>query len=239
MEYFNWRLQARKACFTWSRIREEKMADLKKLHQAILDGDAKLSAEETARSLEAGIDPLTIITGTMIPAMDEVGRLFECQDYFVPELLLSGRAMKAAMQLLRPLLAKSGAQPAGRIVIGTVKGDLHDIGKNLVASMLEGGGFEVTDLGTDVPPDRFIDAIREKNADIVCLSALLTVTMPAMKTTIEALARAGVRDKVKVLIGGAPVTSQYARDIGADGYGENATAAVALARELRKATLRA
>ncbi len=212
------------------------MTDLKKLHQAILDGNAQLSVEETTRALEAGLDPITIIEGTMIPAMDEVGRLFECQDYFVPELLLSGRAMKSAMQLLRPLLANSGAQPAGRVVIGTVKGDLHDIGKNIVASMLEGGGFEVTDLGTDVPPDRFIDAIRERNADIICLSALLTVTMPAMKTTIEALARAGVRDKVKVLIGGAPVTSQYAREIGADGYGENAPAAVALARKLGKAS---
>jgi 5-methyltetrahydrofolate--homocysteine methyltransferase len=225
--------------FTWSRIREGNMADLKKLHKAILDGDAKLSAEETAQALEAGIDPIAIIEGTMIPAMDEVGRLFECQDYFVPELLLSGRAMKAAMQLLRPLLAKSGAKPAGRVVIGTVKGDLHDIGKNLVGSMLEGGGFEVTDLGTDVSPDSFIDAIREKTADIVCLSALLTVTMPAMKTTIEALERAGVRNKVKVLIGGAPVTQQYAQEIGADGYGENANAAVALARELRKGALRA
>jgi 5-methyltetrahydrofolate--homocysteine methyltransferase len=215
------------------------MADLKKLHQAILDGDAKLSAAETTQALAAGIDPIAIIEGTMIPAMDEVGRLFECQDYFVPELLLSGRAMKAAMQLLRPLLAKSGAQPAGRVVIGTVKGDLHDIGKNLVGSMLEGGGFAVTDLGTDVSPDSFIDAIREKTADIVCLSALLTVTMPAMKTTIEALERAGVRNKVKVLIGGAPVTPQYAREIGADGYGENANAAVALARELSKGALRA
>jgi 5-methyltetrahydrofolate--homocysteine methyltransferase len=214
------------------------MTDLKKLHQAILDGNAQLSADETAGALEAGLDPMTIIEGTMIPAMDEVGRLFECQDYFVPELLLSGRAMKSAMQLLRPLLAKSGAQPAGRVVIGTVKGDLHDIGKNLVASMLEGGGFEVIDLGTDVPPDRFIDAIGEKNADIVCLSALLTVTMPAMKTTIEAFAHAGIRDKVKVLIGGAPVTSQYAREIGADGYGKNAPAAVALARKLGKASLR-
>ena len=212
-----------------------KMDDLKKLYKAILEGNAKVSAEETAQALEAGVDPITIIEGTMIPAMDEVGRLFECQDYFVPELLLSGRAMKAAMQLLRPLLAKGGVQPAGRVVIGTVKGDLHDIGKNLVGSMLEGGGFEVTDLGTDVSSDRFIAAIRETNADIVCLSALLTVTMPAMKTTIEALESAGVRNKVKVLVGGAPVTSQYAREIGADGYGENATAAVALARELGKA----
>ena len=215
------------------------MADLKKLHQAIVDGNATLSAAETARVLEAGLDPITIIEGTMIPAMDEVGRLFECQDYFVPELLLSGRAMKAAMQLLRPLLAKSGAKPAGHVVIGTVKGDLHDIGKNLVGSMLEGGGFDVTDLGTDVSPDRFIDAIQEKAPDIVCLSDLLTVTMPAMKTTIEAFAHAGIRNKVKVLIGGAPVTQQYAQEIGADGYGENANAAVALARELRKGALRA
>ena len=214
------------------------MDDLKELYKAILEGNAKASAEETARAVEAGVDPITIIEGTMIPAMDEVGRLFECQDYFVPELLLSGRAMKAAMELLRPLLAKSGAQPAGRVVIGTVKGDLHDIGKNLVGSMLEGGGFEVTDLGTDVSSDKFIAAIRENNAGIVCLSALLTVTMPAMKTTIEALKSAGVRNKVKVLVGGAPVTSHYAREIGADGYGENATAAVALARELTKAALR-
>jgi len=214
------------------------MDDLKELYKAILEGNAKASAEETARAVEAGVDPITIIEGTMIPAMDEVGRLFECQDYFVPELLLSGRAMKAAMELLRPLLAKSGAQPAGRVVIGTVKGDLHDIGKNLVGSMLEGGGFEVTDLGTDVSSDKFIAAIRENNAGIVCLSALLTVTMPAMKSSIEALKSAGVRNKVKVLVGGAPVTSHYAREIGADGYGENATAAVALARELTKAALR-
>jgi len=168
----------------------------------------------------------------MIPAMDEVGRLFECEEYFVPELLLAGRAMKAALEYLRPLLAASGAKPMGKVIIGTVKGDLHDIGKNLVAAMLEGAGFEVTDLGTDVSPEKFVEAVGTKGANIVCLSALLTVTMPAMKTTVEALRTAGVRDKVKVMIGGAPVTDQYAREIGADSYSENASAAVGSARKL-------
>ena len=139
---------------------------------------------------------------------------------------------KGSLELIRPLLAAQGAEPTGRVVIGTVKGDLHDIGKNLVASMLEGGGFEVIDLGTDVSPEKFVAAVRERNANIVCLSALLTVTMPSMKTTIEALANGGVRDKVKVLVGGAPVTQQYASEIGADGYGENANVAVQLARRL-------
>jgi methylmalonyl-CoA mutase cobalamin-binding domain/chain len=166
----------------------------------------------------------------MIPAMDEVGRLFECEEYFVPELLLSGRAMKAALELIRPMLAARGAEPTGRVVIGTVKGDLHDIGKNLVASMLEGGGFEVVDLGADVPPEKFIEAVRAANANIVCLSALLTVTMPAMRTIIEAMKGAGIREKVKVMVGGAPVTESYAQEIGADGYSENASGAVRLAR---------
>jgi 5-methyltetrahydrofolate--homocysteine methyltransferase len=140
--------------------------------------------------------------------------------------------MKAALELLRPRLAASGVQPEGRVVIGTVKGDQHDIGKNLVTSMLEGAGFEVHDLGADVSPERFIEAVRQYSADIVALSALLTVTIPAMRTTMEALKQAGVRDKVHVMVGGAPVTQAYADDIGADGYSENATAAVALARRL-------
>jgi len=140
--------------------------------------------------------------------------------------------MKSAMELIRPLLAARGAQPVGRVVIGTVKGDLHDIGKNLVASMLEGGGFEVIDLGADVPPEKFVQAVEERNAQIVALSALLTVTVPAMKTTIEALKAAGLRDRVKVMVGGAPVTHKYAEEIGADGYGENASVAVQLARRL-------
>jgi methanogenic corrinoid protein MtbC1 len=172
----------------------------------------------------------------MVPAMDEVGRRFECEDYFVPELLLAGRAMKAALALIQPLLASSGAQPAGRVVIGTVKGDLHDIGKNIVASMLEGGGFEITDLGADVAPEKFVDAVRAKRANLVCLSALLTVTMPSMRTTIEALTAAGLRGQAKIMVGGAPVTQRFADEIGADGYGENAAVAVALARKLAAAS---
>jgi methylmalonyl-CoA mutase cobalamin-binding domain/chain len=168
----------------------------------------------------------------MVPAMDEVGRRFECEEYFVPELLLSARAMKAALELIRPLLAASGAQPAGRIVVGTVKGDLHDIGKNLVASMLEGGGFEVMDLGADVSPEQFVEAVRTTGANLVCLSALLTVTMGSMKSTIDALAAAGLRDQTKIMVGGAPVTQRFAEEIGADGYGESAAVAVSVARKL-------
>ena len=206
------------------------MADLQKLYEAVLNGDQKTSIAVTQEALAAGADPLDLITNYMVPAMDEVGRRFECEDYFVPELLLSARAMKGSLQILRPLLAAQGSQPAGRVVIGTVKGDLHDIGKNLVASMLEGGGFEVVDLGADVSPEKFIAAIKEGGANIVCLSALLTVTMPSMRTTIDALKAAGVRDQVKVLVGGAPVTDQFAKEIGADGYSDNANGAVALAR---------
>jgi 5-methyltetrahydrofolate--homocysteine methyltransferase len=208
------------------------MADLEKLYTAVLEGDAKSSAAITKQALDEGVAPMTLVTDTMVPAMDEAGRRFEAEEYFVPELLLAARAMKAAMALIRPLLVASGAKSAGRVAVGTVKGDLHDIGKNLVASMLEGGGFEVLDLGADVSPEKFIEAVKEKGAQVVCLSALLTVTMPAMKTTIEALKTAGVRGSVKVLVGGAPVTAQYANEIGADGYGENANSAVALTRKL-------
>jgi corrinoid protein of di/trimethylamine methyltransferase len=208
------------------------MAELKKLHDAILTGDLKTAVAITQQAIEEKLDPSELIANTMVPAMAEVGRLFECEEYFVPELLLSARAMKGALELLRPLLAATGAQPAGRVVIGTVKGDLHDIGKNLVASMLEGGGFEVVDLGTDVTPEKFIAALRESNSSILALSALLTTTMLSMKSTIDALKTAGVRDKIKVMIGGAPVTQQFANEIGADGYSENANSAVTLARKL-------
>lgn len=208
------------------------MADLRKLYEAVLNGDNKTSVVITKEAIAEHIDPMELITKHMIPAMDEVGRRFECSDYFVPELLLSARAMKSALELLRPLLAATGAQPVGRVVIGTVKGDLHDIGKNLVASMLEGSGFEVHDLGTDVAPETFIQAVQEHHAHLVCLSALLTVTMPAMEATIAALENAGLRGKVKILVGGAPVTQKYAQQIGADGYGENANTAVTLARRM-------
>lgn len=208
------------------------MADLKKLYDAVLNGDAKTAVAITREAIDEKVDPVELISGTMVPAMDAVGKLYEEEEYFVPELLLSARAMKGCMELLRPLLTACGAKPAGTVAIGTVKGDLHDIGKNLVASLLEGGGFEVIDLGADVSPEKFIETIRERGAQVVCLSALLTVTMPSMKTTIEALEQAGLRDKVKVLVGGAPVTQQFADEIRADGYGESASHAVALARKM-------
>ncbi|MBI3697380.1 MAG: corrinoid protein [Acidobacteria bacterium] len=208
------------------------MTDLAKLHDAILTGDVKTAVAVTKEALAENTDPLELVTRYMIPAMDEAGRRFECEEYFVPELLLAARAMKGSLELIRPLLAARGTEPTGRVVIGTVKGDLHDIDKNLVASLLEGGGFEVIDLGADVAPERFVAAAREKNADFICLSALLTVTMPAMRTTILALKSAGLGGQVRVLVGGAPVTQQYADEIGADGYAPSATTAVALARRL-------
>jgi corrinoid protein of di/trimethylamine methyltransferase len=207
------------------------MEDLKPLYEAVLGGDAKTARTFAEQALAAGVEPLKLVNEAMVPAMDEVGRRFECSEYFVPELLLSARAMKAALELIRPLLAKSGVQPAARVVIGTVKGDLHDIGKNLVAAMLEGGGFEVIDLGVNVTPERFIETVKAKNANIVAMSALLTTTMPSMKITIDAFKQAGLRDQVKILIGGAPITQKYADEIGADGYSDNAPAAVTLARK--------
>ena len=208
------------------------MAQSNELYDAILNGDAKKAHDATQAALAAGAAPMDLITGSMVPAMDEVGRLFEAEEYFVPELLLAGRAMRSALELLRPVMAASGEKLSTRVVIGTVKGDLHDIGKNIVGSMLEGGGFEVIDLGTDVSPEKFVAAVEEQKPQIVCLSALLTVTMPAMKTTIDALKTAGLRTQVKVLIGGAPVTLQYANEIGADGYSENASGAVSLVKTL-------
>jgi corrinoid protein of di/trimethylamine methyltransferase len=211
---------------------EEKMADLSKLTEAILNGDARGAVAITQEALAAKVDPQELVTNYMIPAMDEVGRRFESGDCFVPELLISARAMKASLALIRPLLAAQGAKPVGRVIIGTVKGDLHDIGKNLVSSMLEGAGFEVVDLGVDVSPEKIIGEIKAKKVDLVALSALLTTTMPSMKVVIEELKKAGIRDQVKVIIGGAPVTQRYATEIGADGYSDNANGAVGLARKL-------
>ena len=208
------------------------MPDLELLRQAIIKGDAGASAQVTREALGANADPLDMVTNYMVPAMDEVGRRFECQDYFVPELLLSARAMKKALELIRPLLIERGATPAGRVVIGTVKGDLHDIGKNLVASMLEGAGFEVFDLGVDVAPQKFLAVAQDKGAHIIALSALLTTTMPSMRVVVDELRKSGRRESIRVMVGGAPVTQQYADQIGADGYSDNASAAVALARKL-------
>jgi 5-methyltetrahydrofolate--homocysteine methyltransferase len=208
------------------------MADLSKLQEAILKGDSKATVAITKESLAEGVDPAELVSKYMIPAMGEVGRKFECQEYFVPELLLAARAMKGALEIVRPLLAAKGAQPSGKVLIGTVKGDLHDIGKNLVASMLEGAGYDVVDLGVDVAPAKFVAEAQAKAPQVIALSALLTTTMPSMRTTIDELQKAGLRDRVKVMIGGAPVTQQYADQIGADGYSDNANGAVATARRL-------
>jgi len=208
------------------------MADPAALYDAILTGNAKAAEAVTREAIDAGANPSELRNKYMIPAMDEVGRRFECNEYFVPELLIAARAMKASLELLTPKMAEAGTKAVGRVVIGTVKGDLHDIGKNLVASMLEGGGFEVVDLGVDVPTEKFVEAVKEKDGTILALSALLTTTMTMMKSVIEALEAAGVRQNTKVMIGGAPITQQYADEIGADGYSDNASAAVATARKL-------
>lgn len=208
------------------------MEDLERLYDAVLAGNAKQAVAVTKEAVEAGVDPQVLLEEYMIPAMDEVGQRFEANECFVPELLISARAMKGAVEVIRPLLATAGAEPVGRVVIGTVQGDLHDIGKNLVAIMLEGGGFEITDIGVDANADKFIDAINSKNPDIVALSALLTTTLPSMKNIIDRMTQAGVRQRVKVIIGGAPVTQDFADEIGADGYSDNAGGAVGLVRNL-------
>jgi len=204
---------------------------MQKLHEAIVAGDAQTARAVTEEALAQKADPMVLVQDYMAPAMAEVGRKFECHDYFVPELLLSARAMKSAMELIRPLLVAQGSKPVGKVVIGTVKGDLHDIGKNLVAAMLEGGGFEVYDLGVNVSPEQFMEKVKEQDAQIVAMSALLTTTMLAMKSTVEAFKAAGLRERIKVLVGGAPITQRYADEIGADGYGTNAVEAVTLAKQ--------
>ena len=208
------------------------MSEQSELFNAIVDGDTKTAIIEVQALLDRGVSPQSIMEEHLIPAMGDVGEKFECNEFFVPELLIAGRAMQESMKILNPLLKQSGVEKAGRVVIGTVQGDLHDIGKNLVASMLEGGGFEVIDLGVDVAPEKFVEAAKEKPGTIIALSALLTTTMPQMKKVIDALKDAGLSSSSKVMIGGAPVTSDFAKEIGADGYSENASTAVALARQL-------
>ena len=207
---------------------------IKNVYDAVLAGEADAVKENIQISLDAGLDPNLILNEGMIGAMREVGQRFEAGDFFVPEMLISARAMQGGMALLKPHLQKGGVQSSGKVVIGTVKGDLHDIGKNLVALMLEGAGFEIKDLGTDVAAEDFIAAIKSEKPDILALSALLTTTMPSMKQTIEAVKEAGLRDQVKVIIGGAPVTEDYSRQIGADGFSPDASRAVGLAESLVK-----
>lgn len=202
------------------------------VYDAILAGKGDKAADATKRALDEGLAPQDIINGEMIRAMSQVGQNFQNGKAFVPQLLMAGRAMKAALEILKPLLAGQASTTLGRIVIGTVKGDLHDIGKNLVASMLEGCGFEVKNIGIDVPSEKFVEAVKDYHADILCMSALLTTTMTYMKDVIKALEDAGIRNDVKVMVGGAPVTQSFADEIGADGYSDNANSAVAKAKEL-------
>ena len=216
-------------------IREEQHQQedkLKPLYEAIVAGKLEPAVEITRQAIAEGIAPPMIINNYMIKAMGEVGQRFQDGKAFVPQLLMAGRAMKGALELLKPLLAGSASTTIGKIVIGTVKGDLHDIGKNLVASMLEGCGFEVINIGIDVTCDKFVEAVKENHADILCMSALLTTTMTYMKEVIQALEEAGIRNQVKVMIGGAPVSQGVADEIGADGYSDNANTAVAVAKEL-------
>ncbi len=208
------------------------MVDLRELYDAILEGNSADAVTITRQALGESLDPMHIVHEGMIPAMEEAGRRFEAFEFFIPELLVAASAMKKAMTLIRPLLADREGDYTGKVVIGTVKGNLHDIGKNLVASMLEGGGFEVRDLGVDVPPAQFVEQINTGDVDIVAMSALLTTTVGAMRETVAAIEEAGLRDRVKIMVGGPPVSEAFADEIGADGYRDNANAAVSLAREL-------
>ena len=204
------------------------------LYLAIVDGDFDVVADETQALLDAGATPVEILDNHVVPAMGEVGDLFEEGEYFVPELLMAAKAAQEAMAILNPLLKQAGVERQGVVVIGTVKGDMHDIGKNLVAATLEGAGFEVLDLGCNVAPEKFVETVKTRVGEklFLCMSALLTTTTPQMKTTIDLLTAEGLRDKVKTLVGGAPVTQAFASEIGADGYSENANECVAVARSL-------
>jgi 5-methyltetrahydrofolate--homocysteine methyltransferase len=208
------------------------MSTLESIAEYLYDGDEEKVAELVQKALDEGMDPGEVLKGGLIAGMDEVGRDFKAGDLFVPEVLIAANAMHAGMNVLRPLLTESDAMGAGKYVIGTVAGDLHDIGKNLVKMMLEGAGFEVIDLGTDVKPQDFVNAVREHQPNLLGMSALLTTTMVNMKATIEALEEAGLRDGLKIMIGGAPVTAQFAEEVGADAFAADAAMAVDVARQM-------
>jgi 5-methyltetrahydrofolate--homocysteine methyltransferase len=209
-----------------------KMSEFKALTEAVIKGDINKAVAETQKAIDADSIVQSIIDDGLISAMDEVGDKFSKGLIFVPQMLRSAKAMQACMKLLEPLVQEGYVSSKGKVLIGTVKGDLHDIGKNLVSMMMEGAGFTVTDLGVDVPPEKFVQKAQEVEPDIVAMSALLSTTMPSMPQTIEALRKAGIRDKVKVMIGGAPVTSKYAQEIKADSYAADAGSAVAEAKKL-------
>ena len=205
--------------------------DLKEIYEGVISGNREVVAEGVKTALSEGVGAPTLLFDYLIPAMSEVGERFERNEFFVPEMLIAARAMQAGMVQIKPLLVESGVKPIGKVAIGTVKGDLHDIGKNLVGMMMEGAGFELDDLGVDASPEKFVQAVRD-GSSVIALSALLTTTMTSMKTTIDALVESGLRDDVKVMIGGAPVTQAYADQIGADGYAADASSAARKAKEL-------
>jgi len=211
------------------------MVDLSKMRDALVNGKADEVRDMVKKALDEGQEVEKILNEGLIAGMDIVGEKFKRNEFYVPEMLIAARAMKAGMEVLRPILVQKDVKPLGTVVLGTVRGDLHDIGKNLVGMMLEGAGFEIVDLGVDVSPEKFVQTVKEKKAQIVGLSALLTTTMPSMKDVIKALEEEGIRDKVKVMIGGAPVTQNYADEIGADGYAPDAASAADKAKELIKA----
>jgi len=210
------------------------MFEYQELATALINGRAPAVRELTEKALAGGETPQDVLNKGLVAGMAVVGEKFKNNEFYVPEVLIAARAMKSAMEVLRPKLAETGVQPKGKVLIGTVQGDLHDIGKNLVAMMMEGAGFEIVDLGVDVKPEQFVQSVKETGGNILALSALLTTTMPSMKDTIQALKEAGVRDKVVVLIGGAPVTQNYSDQIGADGYAPDAASAVDKVHELIK-----
>lgn len=205
---------------------------LRELVDSVIRGQAPEAERLTKLALENGISPSTVLNEGLIAGMDVVGEKFKNNEFYVPEVLIAARAMKTAMSILRPKLVETGVTPVGKCVIGTVKGDLHDIGKNLVAMMLEGAGFEILDLGVDVAPEQFVETAQQKGARVIGLSALLTTTMLNMKNCIDTLESKGIRDEIKVIIGGAPVTQSFAEEIGADGYAPDAASAVDVVKEL-------
>ncbi|MFH1008914.1 MAG: corrinoid protein [Candidatus Latescibacterota bacterium] len=208
------------------------MADFQAIAENLIKGNRDGVSKLVQQAVDEGASPSDILNKGLVAGMNVVGTRFKANEFYVPEVLIAARAMKAGMAIIKPLLEASGAKAAATFVIGTCKGDLHDIGKNLVSMMMEGAGFEVIDLGIDVDPAKFVEVIKERKPDVLALSALLTTTMPSMKTTIDALVAAGVRDQVKTMIGGAPVTQSYADEIGADGYAPDAASAVDKAKEL-------
>lgn len=208
------------------------MSVLEDLKESVINGNEKKVIEYTQKALDEGVDLEKILNDGFIPGMDVVGSKFQANEIYVPEMLISAKAMKAGMKILEPLLTEAGVEPIGKVVIGTVKGDLHDIGKNLVAMMLEGGGFDVVDAGVDVTPQKFMDLVKENKPDILGLSALLTTTMSEIKNVIDSFKENGLRDDIQIMVGGAPLNEDYAKEVGADGYSPDAASAVLVAKKL-------